>query len=515
MKEISVISDKKIVSKPKRKSSFFKKKKVSSSTDSKNSIIPSSVSSLSSPPNPAKKPSKFISFVKRKKFLVLFLVVFAVLIGIFWSKGYTVVSFLSSTGLRVDNPLEVIFSDSSDKILTDEDGNTNVLALGVDSNREGVFSNVDTIMVISYDSEDNVAKMISIPRDTVVQHTLKTEKKDYTSRYDRINAMYALGEKLDGEGKGLEYLISVIENYLGLDIHYSVVLNFQAFVKVVDSIGGVDIEVENSFTDKQYPNWDYSGYQTVKFTAGMTHMDGDTALKFARSRHGPWPEGTDFARSKRQQKVIEAIQQKINKEKKLQSISFWEDLLNALGKNIMLYNIGTNDIKKAYDLYLKNGIPSIVGVVLDPSVANWTILGEGVISFGNSPQFAITPKPDYKNYDPLQSFIKYFFDNPFLVDEKAIVAVYVAGGNSSDVKTVVNNMKEWNPYAKVIYGGVYPSVDITGFAVFDMSGQKSYSVTEYKAFVGGWFTECTQYPLNIEAKNGEDIVILVGKGAKE
>ncbi|HOU76406.1 MAG TPA: LCP family protein [Candidatus Dojkabacteria bacterium] len=511
MKEISIVSGKKPLPKPKTRKSLFKKRNASSVNSKTNNY--SSISSGTTVSNP--KKHKFVDFIKRKKFLLLFLVILLVVGGIFWTKGYTVVSFLSSTGLRVDNPFDVMFGDSSDKFLMDEEGNTNVLALGVDSNREGVFSNVDTIMVVSYNSEGNIARIISIPRDTVVQHTLKTEKKDYTKRYDRINSMYALGEKLDGEGKGLEYLISIVENYLGLDIHYSVVLNFQAFVKVVDSIGGVDIEVENSFIDKQYPNWDYNGYQTVEFTAGMTHMDGDKALKFARSRHGAWPEGTDFARSKRQQKVIAAIQQKINNEKKLQSISFWENLLNALGKNIMLYNVGTNDIKKAYDLYLKNGIPSIVGVVLDPSVGNWTLLGEGVIDFGTSPQFAITPKPDYKNYEPLQSFIKYFFDNPLLIDEKAIVAVYVAGGNVNDVKGLVNDMKEKYPYSRIIYGGVYPKVQIVGYAIFDVAGQKTASVSEYKNFVGVTVPESNEYPSNIGERNGEDIVILVGSSGTE
>lgn len=497
MKEITVKSKKIIKSKPLKKdnSSFIKSRFAQKTVNTK---------------RVEKTPSKLALFLKKKKFLLVFLLLIAILSGFLFTKGYTILSLLSATGLKIDNPLNVMFGDSSDKFETDENGYTNVLALGVDSNREGVFSNVDTIMIISYDAEENIAQMISIPRDTVVQHTLKTDKKDYTKRYERINAMYAVGEKQLGEGEGLGYLISVVENYIGLDIHYSIVINFKAFVKVVDSIGGIDVEVENSFTDRSYPTWDYSGYQTVKFTAGMTHMDGDTALKFARSRHGPWPEGTDFARSKRQQKVIAAIQEKINSEKSLQSISFWEDMLNALGKNILLYNVGTNDIKKAYDLYMKNGIPSIVGIVLDPSVANWTILGEGVITFGNSPQFAITPKPDYKDYEPLQEFLKYYFDNPFFVDESAIISVYVAGGEVADVKQLVEDLEERYPYHKIQYHGIYPDIEITGFAVIDISGTKPTSITEYKGYLKSFLSETSNYPEITKARYGEDVVILIG-----
>ena len=78
----------------------------------------------------------------------------------------------------------------------------------------------------------------------------------------------------------------------------------------IDAIGGVDIQVEQTFTDWQYPTWD-DKWMTVSFQKGKQPMDGQTALVFARSRHGNNGEGSDFARSKRQQLVILAAQEKL------------------------------------------------------------------------------------------------------------------------------------------------------------------------------------------------------------
>jgi len=94
-----------------------------------------------------------------------------------------------------------------------------------------------------------------------------------------------------------------VEELVGEEIQYYAMIDLKGFVNLIDSLDGTYINVENSFTDYMYPADNNVGYQTVTFTAGPQTMDGDIALKYARSRHSmDNGEGSDFARARRQQK---------------------------------------------------------------------------------------------------------------------------------------------------------------------------------------------------------------------
>jgi LCP family protein required for cell wall assembly len=117
------------------------------------------------------------------------------------------------------------------------------------------------------------------------------------------------------------------EEVVGQKIQYGIVIDFSAFKDIIDALGGIQVDVERSFTDRLYPiagreNDGCDGdpafacrYQTVVFNTGLQKMDGATALIFVRSRHAEGTEGTDTAREARQQKVIEAIKNKIISQK--------------------------------------------------------------------------------------------------------------------------------------------------------------------------------------------------------
>ena len=97
----------------------------------------------------------------------------------------------------------------------------------------------------------------------------------------------------------------------GIGINYFVGVDFDAFKQAVDAVGGINIDVPAGFTDNQYPAGECDegncGYETVRFNAGVQHMNGATALIYARSRHGNNGQGSDFARSRRQQQIIVAL----------------------------------------------------------------------------------------------------------------------------------------------------------------------------------------------------------------
>ncbi|HHS98057.1 MAG TPA: LytR family transcriptional regulator, partial [Chloroflexi bacterium] len=129
----------------------------------------------------------------------------------------------------------------------------------------------------------------------------------------RINTAHYLGDLYDYPGGGPALAMRTVEYNLGVPIHHYVRLNFQAFIELVDRIGGIDIYVEEEINDPTYPSNDPAdpyGYDPLYIPTGWVHMDGELALKYARTRHSP---GGDFDRARRQQQVMRAILEKVTR----------------------------------------------------------------------------------------------------------------------------------------------------------------------------------------------------------
>jgi LCP family protein required for cell wall assembly len=217
----------------------------------------------------------------------------------------------------------------------------------------------DSIMVISVQPQASgppkVAE-ISLPRDWYVPIALGNGKKDA----GRINQAYSDGMSGSGtlpagdRAAGATVANATLEHLLGIHIDHWVGLDFQAFKSAVDAVGGVDVVVPNSFTDYQYPAGECNNsatsncaYMTVHFNAGPQHLDGTRALQFARSRHSTDNgEGTDFARSRRQQLVVAALKQRVVS---LGGLGSLPDLLNSLGDNVVT-DLHVNDLEALYAL---------------------------------------------------------------------------------------------------------------------------------------------------------------------
>ncbi len=176
----------------------------------------------------------------------------------------------------------------------------NFLLLGIGgSGHEGAYL-ADLIILVSFNPFSKEIASLSLPRDLYVPIP------KYGWR--RINNAYALGELNSGQGG--ELISQTVSNILNLPIHYWVSLDFEGFKNLIDKLGGIRIYIERSFIDYQYPA-PFHKYQTVSFKQGWENMNGERALKFVRSRYGTNGEGSDFARSQRQQKVLLAIKDKI------------------------------------------------------------------------------------------------------------------------------------------------------------------------------------------------------------
>ncbi len=217
----------------------------------------------------------------------------------------------------------VFLKVAGEELQKDTYGHTNFLVIGIGDKEHEGSDLTDTIIVASLDEESKLVTMMSIPRDLYIE--------DDEVGNSRINETFYHGKKYyDDEEKGFTYLKDKVEEVTGIEIHYWVKINFEGFKDLVDALGGIDIYVEESICDPYYPKDETFLYETFSIEEGMHHMDGETALKYARSRKTT----SDFDRADRQQKIIYAIKEKALKTETILNQQKLKNLLNALKENI-------------------------------------------------------------------------------------------------------------------------------------------------------------------------------------
>jgi polyisoprenyl-teichoic acid--peptidoglycan teichoic acid transferase len=167
----------------------------------------------------------------------------------------------------------------------------NVLLLGIDQrpNEDPATARTDTMMILTLDPASKTAGMLSIPRDLYVPLP--------DGGQERINAAHVFG--------GPDLAKRTVEYNFGIPIHHHVRVNFNVLITLIDLVGGVEVNNENDIDDPLYPDENY-GYDPFRLKAGLHTLDGKTALKYARTRHGD----SDFHRIRRQQQVIMALREK-------------------------------------------------------------------------------------------------------------------------------------------------------------------------------------------------------------
>lgn len=206
-------------------------------------------------------------------------------------------------------------------------GRANLLILGYGgANHDGGYL-TDSLLLLSADMASGKSAQISVPRDLWVQIPPDS------GQYAKINAAYAYGMQ-SGRGSaaaGGDLATLKVSQVTGMPVDRWVSIDFQRFRALVDALGGVDITVDRAFTS-QYPANDNPaidpGWITVSFQAGRQHMNGETAIRYARARYATDPaEASDFARSQRQQKLTRSIVAKA-----LRPTSWWRvfAVLNAV-----------------------------------------------------------------------------------------------------------------------------------------------------------------------------------------
>lgn len=319
----------------------------------------------------------------------------------------------------------------TDSGLKSSNGRVNILLLGTGGYGHEGPDLTDTIILASVARDGSDVVLVSIPRDLWVPAISA-----------KINSAYAFGQEQDGQG--LTQAQKTVSELFGLPIHYGARVDFAGFVRAVDLVDGIDVNVENPFTDSRYPlagkEDDLCGltleqveidgasrqvvkdatgsaipldeigdqndpftcrYEEITFQKGPTHLDGTTALKFVRSRYGTNEEGSDFKRSARQQKVIVAFRDKVFSLQTFLEPSTIIDLMTTFGQSIDT-NVQGDEVPLFIKLSQKINPQNVRRLVLDADRP------ESVLAFGNPQdhggQFVLVPQDN--NWHDLAEYIQ-------------------------------------------------------------------------------------------------------------
>jgi len=367
------------------------------------------------------------------------------------------------------------------------DGRINILLLGVGGEGHSGSFLTDTIMVMSIDPKTKKVAMLSIPRDFY----LYVPKEGY----NRINTMYYAGEKNKVNGGGLAMSKKVVSDLLDINIHYATMIDFTGFKDIVDTLGGVTINVDKNLVDTTYPT-PSGGYQTLRVKKGVQNMNGEAALKYSRSRHST----SDFDRAARQQKVIMAIKEKAFKMETILNPTKVAGLIDALGNHLKT-DIQLWEIQRLVEISRDIDTSKIVSKVINGE--------EGLVTTTSINGMSVVV-PKTGDYSEIRKFAHELFVDSFLTDENATVEVLNGSSNKNAVKKVSSLLKSYNYNIKNTANA--ETLNYTRTIIYDNTkGKKPYTLEFLKK-------RLVKLGMNPEIKKDSsydsEIVIVIGSDYK-
>lgn len=302
------------------------------------------------------------------------------------------------------------------------DDHINILLLGIGGGEHDGPNLTDTIIFASLNPSKNKINLVSIPRDLWIKEI-----------DGRINTAYAIGD-LKRKNGGITLASTIVSKILNQKIDYVVRTDFNGFTKAINLIDGIDVNIQRTFDDYEYPldgkGNDLCGHteeelplllatassQLIAFPCrythihsdrGLQHLDGEKALQIVRSRHAEGEEGTDFARSQRQEAVIKAIKDKILSVQTLLNLPKVISLYDLLQESIDT-NINENEFDDFIRLAQKMKNAKISSVVLDygdPEKGRAGLLINPPITKDYNNQWVLIPRIGDGNFSEIQQYV--------------------------------------------------------------------------------------------------------------
>lgn len=434
---------------------------------------------------------------KIRRYVVLSLVV--IILGLGGYFGYRAYSSLSKIFADGNGGvLNLLTGNTTQKLKGEESGRTNILLLGVGDEGHAGSTLSDTIILASIDSKTGSVAMFSVPRDLYVSIP--------GYGYSKINSAHAYGEQYKVKGGGPALAESTVAKAFDVPVHYYARVDFSGLKDAVDALGGVTVNVENSFCDYDYPV-EYKGdTSTICFTKGPQTMNGIKALQFSRSRHSMQNnEGSDFARSKRQQKVIMAIKDKALSGGTLLNPAKVVNFLSALGNHVKT-DFSPADFPRLIEIMKGVDASKIISKNFDNSP-------EGMLVSSSSEATGYILQPATGNFKAIQAVVKNIFAAVGVKNEKAAVSVYNGTWNSGLASRLSDTLKA-DGY-NIVTTGDADTKNYQKTVIIDYSGgKKPETVKALEKYFGVSATTATQ-AANSQQTTTFEIKVVIGRDYQE
>ncbi len=308
-------------------------------------------------------------------------------------------------------------------------GQINVLLLGIGgAGHDGPYLS-DTIILAEIRPDIGQVSLVSIPRDY-----LTTLPKNFGER--KINAAFAEGynQHKDWDEAGL-WARQAVEKLSGQKVPYFAVIDFAGFEKAIDQVGGVNIQINRTFTDYSYPDSNLGYLAPITFTEGQEHMNSVRALQFARSRHATGPEGSDFSRSVRQQKIISALKAKVLSLNLIADAGTINSLLSTFADHFHT-NITPGGIFHLLNLIKEHNVNSFISLSLDPSTS---LVCPKIME--DTGAYVLVPCAG-KDENDIKNFFKNVFSLGKMVEEKSVIWLSTSSGDRTAYQQTDQKLKE-------------------------------------------------------------------------
>jgi len=430
------------------------------------------------------------------KFTGVFIIIFA---GIFFLFSFIISYALpgkSETKPGILQRMATLLPSGERKLIGEKDNRINVLLLGMGGiGHDGPYL-TDTNILISFNPKEKKAVLLSIPRDLLVPIN------DYGWR--KLNHVNAFAE-VEKAGSGGDEARKALSAVLNIPIPYYVRADFAGFKKIIDNLGGILIDVDRGFTDIMYPTDNFKT-KTITFPEGWQVMNGDRALEYARSRHGSNGENTDFARSKRQQKVILAIKDKIFSVGTLLSPLRLIEAMQTTKDNISA-NFEIWEIVRAADLVSGMDKSDILNYVLDDS-PNGFLQAENYEG-----AYVLMPK---NGWSEIKNFVKNIFSESAeqKISQRKINEIKIEiqnGTNISGFAAITAGKLEEAGMNIVFYGNAAKKGVVKTLIVNLNDKEKKDILEQAKKITGGEIISKKLLPDGFAPTTSADILVILGE----
>ena len=383
-------------------------------------------------------------------------------------------------------------------------GGNNVALIGEDTDRVNILllgnpgaddsvdgpELTDTVMVASYNITDNYLNLFSIPRDLHVNVA--------DAGMNKINAAFKLGESRKSDGPGVA--METVGEVLGLNIPYYFKVDFAGFRKIIDELGGVSVDVTRDLVDPYYPTANF-GYETLDIKAGTYTMDGEMALKYARSRKTT----SDFDRARRQQQVILSLRNKAFELELLTAPTKVMDIQNIVADHFST-NLNEGEMKRLLELAKDFDMNNVSSKVFDDSPSG--------LLYGTKVDGVFVLKPVDDDYTKISSFVVSALARSIPADDGdvSVEPLRIEVLNGTNITGLAGKIADGLADAgfDVVKTANNPTRGFADSIIYDGDGGKNFSAVKRLADITG----ATISDEDLSLPDGVDARLVVGSNAQ-